>query len=295
MNPSRALFLIILSILLLPIPVFSNSVPVFVSVDWLAQSLDNPGMVVVDIRGPEQFNKGHIPGSVNAPFASWAIESNGLSLELPPDNVLLNLIGGLGIAKESAVIIVNRTDSDYSRADATRVAWTCILAGVKNVAVLDGGFSRWLKTNQRTTAGKGTTQPTAYDGKLDRSLVASKDYVLRKIGKSIILDVRMPEDYFGIASKEGHIRSALNLPTPWAYASDGTLKSEADLQAMAAGVIGKNKTKEIIVYCGVGGFASTWWFLLTHMLGYQNVKLYDGSMQEWTQDSGAPLTTFSWQ
>jgi len=294
MSQSRVLFCVFLIVFFLPISLFARSAPVFVTVDWLAQHLSDPTLVVVDIRGAEQYNKGHVPGAVHAPFSSWAPENRGLSLEVPPDNILLDLIGRCGIKVDSTVVVVNRTDTDFSRADAMRVAWTFTIAGVKDACVLDGGYSKWLTTKQRTSTEITPLRPTRYDGKVDRSVIASRDYVLRKIGKSVIVDTRTPEDYFGISSKEGHVKSAVNLPAPWAYASDGSIKSEADLRAMAAGVIGKNKSKEVIVYCGVGGFASTWWLLLTQMLGYQNVKVYDGSMEEWIQSPGAPLATFSW-
>jgi thiosulfate/3-mercaptopyruvate sulfurtransferase len=130
---------------------------------------------------------------------------------------------------------------------------------------------------------------------VSRSAVASKDHVLRRIGKSVIVDTRVPEEYFGATSKQGHIKSAVSLPTPWIFTDEGVFRNERELQRMAEGVLGKNKSKEVILYCDVGGYASTWWFLLTQMLGYQNVKVYDGSIQEWIKDPGAPLTAFSWR
>jgi thiosulfate/3-mercaptopyruvate sulfurtransferase len=84
------------------------------------------------------------------------------------------------------------------------------------------------------------------------------------------------------------------LPTPWVFTADGVFKDETDLHAMAKGVIGKNTSKEVLVYCGVGGYASTWWFLLTQVFGYKNVKLYDGGMAEWMQDPNAPVGIYSW-
>jgi thiosulfate/3-mercaptopyruvate sulfurtransferase len=294
MKKSRFLFSVMLAISPLAPSVFSRSVPAFVSVEWLAQNLNNPTVVVIDIRSAEQYQKGHIPGAVSAPFSAWAIESNNLSLELPPEKSLQELLGKLGIKNDSVAVIVNRTDTDFSKADAMRVAWTCIMAGLKDSTVLDGGYSRWLKNGKAISAESRIPLPTKYDVPVNLSAIASKSYVLAKIGKSVIADNRTPEDYFGVSSSKGHIKSAVNLPAPWAYAADGTLRKEQDLQAMAEAVIGRSRSREIIVYCEVGGFASTWWFLLTQILGYQNVKLYDGSTQEWFQDASAPATAFSW-
>ncbi len=274
---------------------WARDISAIVTTDWLARNLSNPKVVILDIRSVAQYNKGHIPGSVHTPFSMWAVSANSLSLEMPSDEALRDLLGKSGIDPNSLVVVVTRTDTDFARADATRVAWTCVVAGIKNVAVLDGGYTKWVKDGKAVSTDAPEIKSTAYMGTIDRSTVASKAYVLNKIGKSIFLDTRKPEDYFGKTSKPGHIKSAVNLPTPWIFTDDGTYMKEEDLRAMAVGVLGAKKPKEIIVYCGVGGFASTWWFVLTQMLGYQNVKVYDGSMEEWIKDPRAPVNTYSWR
>jgi thiosulfate/3-mercaptopyruvate sulfurtransferase len=105
----------------------------------------------------------------------------------------------------------------------------------------------------------------------------------------LILDIRTVEEY-----EQGHIPGALNLPTPWVYTEEGTLRSREELETMVVNIAGADRTKEIIVYCGAGGFGSTWWFILSKMIGYKKVRLYDGAAQDWTRDPDAPLTVFSW-
>jgi thiosulfate/3-mercaptopyruvate sulfurtransferase len=273
---------------------WARDVPAVVSTEWLAQNRGNSKIIILDIRAAAQYAKGHIPGAINTPFSLWAISNNGLSLELPSDAGFLDLLQKSGINDASIIVVVNRNETDFNRADATRVAWTCSLAGIKNIAVLDGGYNKWVKDGKTISADAVLPQPAAKPATINRSLVASKNYVLSKIEKSILLDARNVEDYFGITSKPGHIKSAVNLPVRWAFSDEGTYLKEEDLRAMAAGVLGADKSKEVIVYCGVGGFASTWWFLLTQMLGYQNVRLYDGSMEEWIQDPEAPVSTYRW-
>jgi thiosulfate/3-mercaptopyruvate sulfurtransferase len=267
-----------------------------VSTDWLAQNLDKSQVIILDIRSAEQYKKGHIPGAINAPFNLWAISANDLTLELPSDQTLRDLLGKLGITGDdsSTAVIVNRTETDYGRADPMRVAWTFMIAGVKNVAVLDGGYTKWARENKPKSTDAAVPKPVSFRGTSNRSALASKSYVLSKIGKSIVADNRVPEDYFGITSKPGHIRSAVNLPAPWAFTSDGSLKSAEELRAMATGVLGSNTSSEIIVYCGVGGYSSAWWYLLTQLLGYKNVKVYDGSYEEWVKDPKAPVDTYRW-
>ncbi len=284
-----------LIIMLMPVPVLPRDVAPVVSTDWLAQNLDNPRLVVLDIRNIEQYKKGHIPGAFHTPFSAWVVENNNLSMELPPDEAILALLGSLGINSDSIVVVVNRSDTDYARADPARVAWTCIIAGVKNASVLDGGINKWTSEEKAVSAEVAKPKPAIYAGKVDRSAIALKRHVLRRIGKSAIVDNRVPEDYFGIGSLPGHIKSAVNLPAPWIFTKAGLFRDTKELLAMAEGVIGKNKSREVILYCEVGVYASTWSFLLTQMLGYQNVKLYDGSMQEWIKDPRAPLTAYGWR
>jgi len=289
-EPIRVLSIVFALFVFTPVPLLSRDAPPVVSTDWLEQNLENPALVVLDMRSAEQYKKGHIPGALHTSLNAWAPGKSGLSLELPSDEALQTLLGSLGIRSDSIVVVVHRGDTDFARADATRVAWTCVIAGVKTVSVLDGGHNKWSKENKAVTNVAAEPRASVYGGKVDRATVAFKDYVLRRIGKSVLLDTRAPEHYFGADSKHGHIKSAVSLPTPWAFAEGGVYKDMEELQRMAAEIIGNDKSKEVLVYCDVGGYASTWWFLLTQVLGYQNVKLYDGSMQEWLQDPGAPLT-----
>jgi thiosulfate/3-mercaptopyruvate sulfurtransferase len=273
---------------------FSRDIAPVVSTDWLAQNLQNPNLVILDIRNPDQYKKGHIPGSINSPFENWAVERNGLSLELPSDEALRDLLGKSGIRSGSIVIVVNRNETDFTRSDAVRVAATCTIAGVRNAAVLDGGYTRWRKESRPLTTEPANERSAAYDGTVDRSSFVSRDYVLSRIGKSIIVDARTPEDYFGLGSSRGHIKSALDLPTPWVFNAEGLFNKPELLRAMAEGVVGKNTSSEIIFYCDVGGYASVWWFLLTQMFDYRNVKIYDGSMEEWIKDPKDPVIPYSW-
>ncbi len=268
--------------------------PAIVSTEWLAQNLNEPGLVVLDIRPFSQFNKGHIPGSLNTPLGLWAISHEGLALELPPDTTLRNLLGTFGMHPSSRVVVVSGTETDFARADATRVAWTCKVGGIENVAVLSGGYNQWIKDGKTVSTDAFRITPFKYNGTIDRSSSISMNELLRKIGKAAIVDTRTPDDFFGITAKTGHIKGAVNLPAPWAFAPEGTFREKQILLAMAEGVIGKDRNREVIVYCEVGGYASTWWFLLTQMLGYQNVKVYDGSIEEWIKDPDAPVSIYRW-
>jgi thiosulfate/3-mercaptopyruvate sulfurtransferase len=272
----------------------------FISTDWLEANQKTRGLTVLDIRSAEEYKKGHIPGSISAGLDLWAVNKNGLLRELPAENDLIRLIGSFGIKDDSMVVIVGKGESDFDRADAIRVAWTMLTAGVKNVSVLNGGFPRWMKDKKPATADIIMPSAVKFNGRINTAGIILKKQLLNRIGQSIILDARAPDVYFGVATeawaqRPGHIRTAINLPAPWAFSKDGLLKDQGELQAMANAVIGVGKSKEIIVYCGAGPYANVWSYILTELLGYKDVKTYDGSMQEWIMDPAGPITVFGWK
>lgn len=264
-----------------------------VSTDWLNDHLKDSGLAILDIRSGDDYQAGHIPNAINVPCASWSTTRNDLFLELPEDGVLFNLIGSAGITVDSSVVVVHKTVDPprppfYPLADACRVADTLIYAGIANAAILDGGHDKWAGEKKALSTDLIVPLPVKYQGKTDKEMFVSREYVQERIGKSLILDVRDADVYFGVtieppAPRAGHIPGAKSLPTPWVWNADGTYKSPEVLREMASGILGEDVSGEIIIYCGVGGYASTWWFILTQMLGYRNVKFYDGSAQEWVR------------
>ena len=288
------------------VPPFVGMIDPIVSTDWL--SAHSAEVVILDIRNPGDYAAGHIPNSINEPFVTafdptcrgpsshWIVGSDDcLWLQLPNENNLLLTIGNLGISKDSRVVIVTAPNPgeppSYGFANATRVALTLIYAGIKNVAILDGGYPKWAAEGRPASKDPATATPATYQAKVNKEMVVPIEYVRKQIGKAVILDARDADVYFGVAiepfaPKNGHIPSARSLPTPWMWKLDGKsyiYKDTRTLSAMASGVIGNHKASEIIVYCGVGGYASSWWFVLAQVLGYDNVKIFDGSAQEWVK------------
>jgi thiosulfate/3-mercaptopyruvate sulfurtransferase len=296
MISARFLYLFALMCFVTPAVSSARDIPPFVSTDWLEQNLNSPGLLIMDLRNSADYKNNHIPGSVNSNANSWAVNKNGL----PSDRDLMELLSSLGIKEDSKVVVVGRGASDLDRADAIRVAWTILISGVRNAAVLDGGFTKWLKDKKAATAEQSIPSPAEYKGKVNGSAEVTKKYVLSKIGKSIIVDARTPEVYFGIeteswAQKPGHIKSAVNLPAPWVFTKEGILKGRSELEDMANAVMGSNKSKEYVIYCGVGPYATVWSYIMTELLGYKDVKVYDGSMQEWIMDPAGPISLYGWR
>jgi thiosulfate/3-mercaptopyruvate sulfurtransferase len=282
----------------------SRSIDAIVSSDWLEDNLANEELVIIDVRAAEGYAEGHIPGAVSVPFAivsAWADCTEELLLELPPEAELLGVMGDCGLEARSKVVVIGRFEEapapPYALADAARVAATLVSAGVRDVAVLNGGFPKWVREDRPVTTVFPEVTPVAYGGAIDRDTWVSTEYVEQSIGRSVLVDARDPDQYFGasidpFAEMRGHIPTARSLPMIWVWEPDGTYRPFGTIKSMAEGVIGADKDQEIITYCGVGGYAATWWFLLTQALGYQNVKIYDGSMEAWVKEHG--LVRYAW-
>ncbi|MFH0915657.1 MAG: rhodanese-like domain-containing protein, partial [bacterium] len=281
-----------------------RSIDPIVSTDWLEAQLPAGGLVIIDVRETQAYEVGHIPYAISVPFSpvsDWATSTDELLMELPEEADLFKVIGGCGLNADSRVVIVTTLDKPpappYSLSDATRVATTLIYAGVKNVAILNGGHPKWAQEDKETTTEVPDTSPVTYDSTVRSQMFVSTQYVKDHIGSSLIIDGRDADEYFGakidpFAGTAGHIPTARSLPAVWMWEADGTYKPVELLRQMAAGVIEQGKYEEIIAYCGVGGYASSWWFVLTQMLGYANVKIYDGAAEAWAKDNAMVL--YSW-
>jgi thiosulfate/3-mercaptopyruvate sulfurtransferase len=292
MKKLRFKVLLVLLLIAIPLTVWARDVGLIVSADWLGKNLKK--VVVVDIRKVEDYKGGHIPGAVNAFYGSWAIKKGELRNELPAADDLFEVIGNAGITRKSTVVVVGKTDTPSDRVDITRVAWTLKYAGIDSVAILDGGQNRWVKDGKAVSTEPANVKSKSYKGKVNAKMLAAKDYVMKSIGKAVIVDVREPDFYAGkkkldFVARTGHIKSAVSLPTSTAYNADGTFKGKDDLEQLAAAAVGTNKGKEIITYCDTGKFCTAWTLIMKCALDYKDVKVYDGSSEEWMKDPNAPV------
>lgn len=268
--------------------------PAIVSCAWLAVHQADPALVVVDVRTADEYNVGHIRDSVSIPFeaplSAWVTVRDDLLLELPDADQMSGVLGDAGIGAWSRVVVVTSyAQPPYPQANATRVAETLRYAGVAQVSILDGGYPAWVAQGRETTTEVPKVTPVTYRGIVNRDAFVTTEYVWQHIGRSLIVDARDAAVYSGEviepwADKAGHIASAVSLPAPLIWRADGTFRSPADLDKLVRRAIGAgHRDDEVIVYCGVGGYASAWLYVLTDVLGYRNVKMYDGSAQEWVR------------
>lgn len=264
-----------------------------VTTEWLSSNIAQEDLIIVDVRSAAEFESGRIPNSINipfgVPFSVWTTMKGELLVESPSVAELADSLGAYGITEESKVILVTSlptADNPFSLAAPTRVALTLAYAGFTEVAILDGGIDKWVGEGRIITTENTIITPSIFTAKEDKKVFVEKEYVNKNLEKLPIVDARDAVVYAGDviepwANKAGHIPNALSLPAPALWNIDGTYKTKDEIKTIVKEVVGDDTVSEIIIYCGVGGYASTVWYALTKILDYKNVKVYDGSSQEW--------------
>jgi thiosulfate/3-mercaptopyruvate sulfurtransferase len=272
-----------------------------VTVEWLKANLSDPSVVVLDIRsaidggGAEAYAAGHIPGAVHSDYdkAGWRVTRNGVRFMVPTTAELEKLIGETGIDEDNHVVVVPAGVHASDFGSAARVYWTLKLVGHPSVSILDGGLAAWKAAGHQVETGVNKPQAKIFTAALDTRSLAEVAEVekLALNGGATLVDGR-PERFFAGKEKApaskayGHIPRAVNLDSATFYdPATNKLRPRAELERIAVSV----PQGPVVSYCNTGHWASTNWFVLSELLGRSDVRLYSGSMVEWTNDERRPV------
>ncbi len=270
---------------------------VLVDTQWVADHLHDPRLRLVEVDvDTRAYAAGHIPGAL---AWDWQRDTQQpLRRDIPDRAGLEALLARSGITPETTVIVYGDNNNWF----ATFAFWLLKLYGHADARVMNGGRKKWIEEGRPFTTDVPTVSPAAYAAREpDQRLRALRDSVASRLGQSGcgLVDVRSPKEYSGEllapenlpqegAQRGGHIPGARNIPWAQAVAEDGTFKPAADLHALYGGQ-GLTPDKQIIAYCRIGERSSHTWFVLKYLLGYPNVRNYDGSWTEWGSLIGAPI------
>jgi len=261
---------------------------------WLRASLGQAGLVIVDIRGADDAEAdapGHVPGAVRAPYPGGWMGTAEIPGAVPSPEALQAQIAGLGVSRDSHVVIVAAGTDAVDFGAAARVYWTLKYAGHAAVSILDGGWQGWI-ADPANPVGTGVVTPVPGDfvPRIDASILTTTDQVAAGLDtQRLLIDARSADTYAGItkslaATRGGHIPGAINHDSSlfWDSATN-RLKSSADLERiLPAGLVAK--TTPAVTYCDAGHVSATQWFVLHELLGYREVTLYADSMIGWALD-----------
>ena len=258
----------------------------------LATKLGDSKLRIVDIREDKIDSKftyelGHIAGAQHAPYAKWRgpAESPG---KLPTADALTALIQRLGIDRTTPVIVVYEGMDSTDFGSAARVYWTLKAAGVSTLSVLNGGMTAWRAAGLPISTETSVRAPSSFQVMLDPRLIATRDEVAQAVSNrsARLLDTR-PAAYFAgqtrhtAAKKPGTIVGAKNVSHEVWFTKDGQLLPTDDIKQVAQQA-GVHTDQPTISFCNTGHWAATSWFVLSELLGHDDVKLYPESVVGWS-------------
>jgi thiosulfate/3-mercaptopyruvate sulfurtransferase len=269
-----------------------------VSTQWLADHLNDAGVRVLESdEDVLLYDVGHVPGALKI---DWHADLNDqVQRDYVSREEFQALIRRLGIDASTTVVFYGDKNNWW----ATYALWVFHLFGVQNTKILDGGRAKWeAEGREMTTDVRAVTPSSIVVGERnDAPIRAYMSDVMKHVdAKGKLIDVRSPDEYTGKklhmpdypqegAMRGGHIPNARSVPWARAANTDGTFKSADELRAIYEGEAGLAKDDDIVAYCRIGERSSHTWFVLSYLLGYDNVRNYDGSWTEWGNAVRAPI------
>ena len=268
-----------------------------VSTDWVAEHGGDANVRLVEVDvDTSAYEQGHVAGAVSFNWQSQ-LQQNVVR-DIVSRDEMEALLSGAGVSPDTTVVLYGDNNNWF----AAWTFWQLKYYGHADVRLMNGGRVLWLAENRPTTTEAPSYPATNYSITTENSdLRALRDYVLQAVnsGSHALVDVRSPDEFSGAlnappnlpqegSQRNGHIPGAANIPWGQAVNEDGTFKSADELSELYGGR-GVDGSRETIAYCRIGERSSHTWFVLSQLLGYDNVRNYDGSWTEWGSIVGAPI------
>ncbi|TDS83058.1 sulfurtransferase [Nesterenkonia aurantiaca] len=271
-----------------------------VSTDWAAEHKDDPQVVLLESNEDVLlYETGHIPG---AHKIDWHTDLNDpVTRDFIDPEQFAAFAASKGITPETTVVFYG----DKSNWWAAYALWVFTLFGHADLRLIDGGRAKWAQEGRELSTEVPQPRDAQYPvpaTRNDPQWRAFREDVLEAIGSTPLVDVRSPAEYSGEvtsapgfedkegALRAGHIPTAVSVPWAWAANEDGTFKSREELAVIYQEEAGVGNSESVIAYCRIGERSSHTWFVLKHLLGYDEVRNYDGSWTEWGNAVRLPIT-----
>lgn len=265
--------------------------PLITAGDLNARLADDslPAATILDIRGPD-YDRGHIAGAVSAPYGLFRGPADNPGQMLPVDQ-LQKVYETLGLEPDQPVVIVAQGTSDSDFGAAARVYWTLKSSGFTDLSILNGGAMAWVNNGLPVSTDPVSPAPSSLKISWNDTWTADTAQVAQVVAgtsKAVLLDAR-PAAFFegemahGAAERPGTLPGAINLPHTEFFTPGATaIRADADVTALKAR-LGITENEPVLSFCNTGHWAATDWFALSEIAGIEGVKLYPGSMVEYSK------------
>ena len=268
---------------------------VLVTADWAEKNLGTEGIVFLEVdEDTTAYDGGHLPGAIKV---NWTTElQDPVRRDIVNKEQFEQLLSAKGVGNDDTVVLYGGNNNWF----AAYAYWQFKLYGYQDVKLLDGGRKKWELDGRPLTSDVTERTATSYTAQEpDNSIRAFRDEVVEAIGGKNLIDVRSPDEFSGKilapahlpqeqSQRPGHIPSAINIPWSKAANEDGTFKSDDELKKLYDDA-GYNENLSTIAYCRIGERSSHTWVVLHELLGYDDVKNYDGSWTEYGSLIGVPI------
>lgn len=271
---------------------YNGDLDIITTAKWLSNNSDNS--IILDVRDEKEYKKGHIPNAINVKWQNFSQIKDKKTGDknwgnLLPAKDMTEVLQSFGIDNEKTIVIYGNPPEGWG--DDGRVAWTLLSSNLEDVKILNGGWNSWVSGKYKTSKEKPSiTKSSFVVEKINTSLAISTDSLFKNLDNYKIIDTRDAKEYKGATkfgeARGGHLPNSVNITWNKLLNSDGTVKSQKDIDnIMKQNNISKNDN--IVTYC-TGGIRSGHMTMILKMCGYDVVN-YDSSIYEWSADKNLPL------
>jgi thiosulfate/3-mercaptopyruvate sulfurtransferase len=295
----RFLAALLAAVLALAASFAAMAAPPLLSPAELQARLDQPELRVIDIRSPKVYDTRHIPGALSAPYSSWRGPASNPG-ELPDLGRLTRLVQRLGLTPDTHVVVTYSGEDATEFGAAARVYWTLKLLGLQRLSILNGGMEAWAEAGLPQDDMPLAVPASSYLPSINKALIATRDELQGRLGAAPgtpaggahLLDAR-PSPFFNGQTRHtaalvpGTLKAAVNLEyTRW-FAPDSARMLPAEEVQRLAEASPSAGNGDAVSFCNTGHWAAINWFALSELAGHKGVRMYPGSMVEWSQAPGA--------
>ena len=262
-----------------------------VTTEWIEDNLDNDEVLLIDLRSADAYAEGHIPGAVQIPRTALQVEIDGVPGLIPPAADVASAFGAIGATADTTIVFYDQRGSIWG----SRGLWVLAVYGHEDVRLLDGDFPLWESEGREISTATPAITAATYEFTSDpnNDIIVGWDDIIASIDDPSVLvcDARSPEEYSGRdvrADRGGHIPESVNVEWSRALDENGRFKPADELRTLYEGE-GVEAGGTIYTLCQTAVRATHTWFVLSELLGYDDVRVYDGSWAEYGNRDDSPI------